>query len=145
MRSTLPLESRMRISPERKTRAVLRIIAAKRVHLSISSALQAAMNMCRQIVEDEGRRFVNHQSGHNMENPTFGETKLALTSVANKRRLEHWITFRAEAVGNELVISATYRNQTRTLSRTNLENPAFDNEFKENARKIFYEQMADVI
>jgi serine/threonine-protein kinase len=119
--------------------------AATRVHTSIASALQVAMKICGRIRDEEGGKFETNQTGHDTKSPNYGETMLALTSVANKRPLEHWVKFRAEAVGNELVISATYKDSTSTLLRTDLENPVYDKEFETGVKKVFYQQMSNVL
>jgi eukaryotic-like serine/threonine-protein kinase len=119
--------------------------AATRVHTLIADALKLVMKVCNEIQTQEDGRFITNQTGHNTSSPNSGETMLALTSVASPRSLEHWIKFRAEVIGSEILLSASYRGSTSTLLRTGSENFVYDGEFETRVKRVFYKQMADVL
>ncbi len=91
--------------------------AATRVHTSITDALAVVTKICSRIRLEEGGKFEANQTGHNMKSPNYGE----------------------------LVLSASYRDATTTLLRTGLESPAYDKEFEARVKKVFYEQMLDLL
>jgi len=118
--------------------------AATRVQILVGNALQRITSIHDQIRDDEGGQFETNQTAYHRTSD-YAETMLGLTTVANPRPLENWIRFRAEVVGNEMVVSASYKDSTSILLRTALDDVVFDSEFERRVRTIFYQQIADML
>ena len=118
---------------------------ATQIHASIEAALNLLNTLCRRVRDEEGGKFERNQTGYDLKEQSHGGIWLALSNTAKKQPVEHWIKFRAEAVGRELVISATYKNSTISLWRTDLGGPTYDKEFEKRVKELFYRQIADLI
>ena len=118
---------------------------ATQIHASIEAALNLLNALSRRVRDEQGGKFEINQTGYDLRAQTHGEIWLALSNVAKKQPVEHWIKFRVDAAGQELVISATYQNSNTSLWRTDLRCPIYNKEFEDRIKELFYRQMADLI
>jgi len=118
---------------------------ATQIHASIEAALNLLNKLSRRVRDEEGGKFEYNQAGSDLKAQSHGGIWLALSNVAKKQPVEHWIKFRVEAIGPELVISAIYKDSTFSLWRTDLSSPTYGREFENRVKELFYRQMADVI
>ena len=125
-----------------------------RPHIAVLAKIDTQLIKALEVVDQTVDKLASELKGNfsrsqtnfqNQADKGFVENSIAFTHRHFRQDVRNWITFRAEAVGNEIVLSATYRAGREMLARVDLENPTFGQDVTGRIRGILYRQIADII